>query len=754
MSSDSAAATTAAQGDIADPAKIKADNAAAAEANGSNGDAKTNGDSATNGTSPSKAAASTTGEPPVAGPSKSPTKKEVDVVKQAMGYLTAGKRDLLIRDPASAVASLAQACQLLGDHYGETAPECGEPYYYYGRALLDLARMEAGVIDNVLDGVPDEDDSADDSMVGDPEKCTDEEKERVGKDVDEALKENYESCEKAKAEKEAKEAAAATNGDEKEANGEGQSQTDGNCVAKPSEAKASPKDKATNGSPKDKATNGSPKDKAANGKDSPKDKAANGKVSPKDKASNGKDSPKDKASPKEKEANGSPKESKTSPAAKDVKTSPKDKASPAAKDSSKASPGAKESKSSPASKEPKSSPSGAAKESKSSPATKDAKKSEDAEMTSPEVKKGGPTGEVNVSEDMELEVVSKNGVNGHATDKPKKESEEDSKDGDDEEEEGGEESQEDDKDEGGEDKENEETEEDEKDDSIQGDEAEKGDVAATEKEDEDEPSNLQLAWEMLELAKNILVKQSESLEKAEGAAKEADKERKDKVNSRICDTFQTLGELSIENENYPQAIEDLGTCLQRRKEMLPEDSRLIAETHYQLGVAQGFNLDFDRAVDSLNEAIAVLAKRVDNLKAKTESVDPAKKADAFYTREAEVKEIESLIPEIKEKIADTNDMKAETQKKLAETRLSLGLAAGAETEVAASAGGASSSGLGKSADTSKVSTISTSLIKKRKKSGEENGAAGDAESEPTSAKKPLLEAAAAESTKDSAASKQ
>ena len=73
-------------------------------------------------------------------------------MKQAMGYLTAGKRDLLIQDPASAVASLAQACQLLGDHYGETAPECGEPYYYYGRALLDLARMEAGVIDNVLDG--------------------------------------------------------------------------------------------------------------------------------------------------------------------------------------------------------------------------------------------------------------------------------------------------------------------------------------------------------------------------------------------------------------------------------------------------------------------------------------------------------------------------------------------------------------------------------------------------------------------------
>merc|ERR1712029_481404 len=187
-----------------------------------------------------------------------------------------------------------------------------------------------------------------------------------------------------------------------------------------------------------------------------------------------------------------------------------------------------------------------------------------------------------------------------------------------------------------------------KDDSIQGDEAEKGDVAATEKEDEEEPSNLQLAWEMLELAKNILVKQADSV-------KQEEKERKAAIGARICDTFQTLGELSIENENYPQAIEDLGTCLQRRQKMLPEDSRLIAETHYQLGVAQGFNVEFDQAVESLNSAISVLQKRIDNLKNKTESVDPSRKADAFYTREAEIKEIESLLPEIKEKITDTND---------------------------------------------------------------------------------------------------
>ena len=95
---------------------------------------------------------------------------------------------------------------------------------------------------------------------------------------------------------------------------------------------------------------------------------------------------------------------------------------------------------------------------------------------------------------------------------------------------------------------------------------------------------------------------------------------KEDVENRISDTYQTLGELSIENENYPQAIEDLETCLKRRQDMLPEDSRCIAETHYQIGVAQGFNLQFDEAVASLEGAIKCLQTRIDKLKSKTESI--------------------------------------------------------------------------------------------------------------------------------------
>merc|ERR1711872_716459 len=108
---------------------------------------------------------------------------------------------------------------------------------------------------------------------------------------------------------------------------------------------------------------------------------------------------------------------------------------------------------------------------------------------------------------------------------------------------------------------------------------EKKDETTDEKKDEEEePSNLQLAWEMLELAKVVYSKQLET-------AEEADKSH---LLERLCSTMLALGEVSIENENYKQAVEDIQECL-KKEETMPKDARIIAETHYQLGVAQGFH---------------------------------------------------------------------------------------------------------------------------------------------------------------------
>merc|ERR1712015_98309 len=53
---------------------------------------------------------------------------------------------------------------------------------------------------------------------------------------------------------------------------------------------------------------------------------------------------------------------------------------------------------------------------------------------------------------------------------------------------------------------------------------------------------------------------------------------------KLCETLLTLGEVSIENENWSTAVEDLKACLPKRKDLCME-SRLNAETHFHLGVA-------------------------------------------------------------------------------------------------------------------------------------------------------------------------
>jgi tetratricopeptide (TPR) repeat protein len=135
---------------------------------------------------------------------------------------------------------------------------------------------------------------------------------------------------------------------------------------------------------------------------------------------------------------------------------------------------------------------------------------------------------------------------------------------------------------------------------------------------------------------------------------------------RLCETYMVLGEVSLENENYPQACEDLDLCLKRRLDTLPADSRSIAETHYQLGIAQGFDMKYEEAVVSLEAAIAVLEARIANLQAETESPDDSKKDDASHTREKEAEELRALVPEIREKITDTNEMKDENIRKMKE----------------------------------------------------------------------------------------
>ncbi|KFQ13980.1 Nuclear autoantigenic sperm protein [Leptosomus discolor] len=151
--------------------------------------------------------------------------------------------------------------------------------------------------------------------------------------------------------------------------------------------------------------------------------------------------------------------------------------------------------------------------------------------------------------------------------------------------------------------------------------------------EEDEIGNLELAWDMLELAK-VIYKRQETKEAQLHAAQ----------------AHLKLGEVSIESENYAQAIEEFQACLALQQKYLEAHDRLLAESHYQLALAYHYNSQFDEAVLQFGKSVEVIDKRMAMLTERIKKTDSASPED-----EKEIEELKGLLPEIKEKIEDSKE---------------------------------------------------------------------------------------------------
>merc|ERR1719260_674401 len=114
--------------------------------------------------------------------------------EKALELLAEAKRDLLVHAIPDAVSNCSKACEIMAKHKGEMANECAEAYFYYGKALLELSRVESGVLGNALDGVNMETNTADDkdALVEDTEAMTTDERSEIEEKVADALEENFE----------------------------------------------------------------------------------------------------------------------------------------------------------------------------------------------------------------------------------------------------------------------------------------------------------------------------------------------------------------------------------------------------------------------------------------------------------------------------------------------------------------------------------------------------------------------------------
>lgn len=115
--------------------------------------------------------------------------------------------------------------------------------------------------------------------------------------------------------------------------------------------------------------------------------------------------------------------------------------------------------------------------------------------------------------------------------------------------------------------------------------------------EEDPEDDFANAYEVLDLARILLLKRIEELhdqegvlgEKGKGKANTSSEAIMHQLKERLADTHDLQAEISLEGERFPAAVTDLKAALDLKKELFPESSSLVAEAHYKLSLALEFS---------------------------------------------------------------------------------------------------------------------------------------------------------------------
>lgn len=154
-----------------------------------------------------------------------------------------------------------------------------------------------------------------------------------------------------------------------------------------------------------------------------------------------------------------------------------------------------------------------------------------------------------------------------------------------------------------------------------------------------EPSNTEIAWEVLSTARDIFRRTLEN----EGS----------KV--KLADSLQTLAEISLEWENFEAASDLFQESLALKKEVLPEGDRSIAESYYHIGITFSFMNEIERANDCFRSAVQVIETKIANLKKKLDQESSTLSEEERNAITSEINELETLLPDMAARIEDSRD---------------------------------------------------------------------------------------------------
>ena len=148
--------------------------------------------------------------------------------------------------------------------------------------------------------------------------------------------------------------------------------------------------------------------------------------------------------------------------------------------------------------------------------------------------------------------------------------------------------------------------------------------------------DLQLAWEVLDMARVIYSKQSS-----------------DKTNDlRLAEVCIALGDVGMESEQFDLAASDYQSALSFKTHWLDRDDRAIAELHYKLACAFELDKKFEDAVNHVHKCLDLLQGRGQWIEKQLVSG-----GGDMGPQRSELTELQSLYPDLEAKLEDLKTLR-------------------------------------------------------------------------------------------------
>lgn len=207
------------------------------------------------------------------------------------------------------------------------------------------------------------------------------------------------------------------------------------------------------------------------------------------------------------------------------------------------------------------------------------------------------------------------------------------------------------------------------------DSEDEGDDADEDGEEDEEDDDFAIAYEILDIARVLLTRKLDTIPqhldgKGKGKATLVENPEARTVMDRLADTHDLQAELSMENENFPEAVAEGRSALELKQKLYPLESSLLAEAHFKLALAMEFasvtttnaeaveqgaqkeeTVDEDlrkEAVTHMESAIESCRLRVE----KEESTLSSQPADKQEAKKKEIKDVKEMMSEMQQRLID------------------------------------------------------------------------------------------------------